>query len=230
MLSEKRNILNLRNNEQKEEETLKINCINGYFLDESKKLCVCNEGYKTSENISITNGFIDKCNEKINSNEETILYEKEQKEQVTIEIGKTSSKVIIIYVCLIILILVLITWIIFKITKKIRKYCCCLIKTNKKKDNKKKKINKKNEEASYENTSEDNSENNKKDKKINKSFASKNNTLKTLNSNKQFYICEGNGDVLMEIKHNIKLTNILLKNQKDNKVENKENKEEIEKK
>jgi hypothetical protein len=230
MLSEKRNILNLRNNEQKEEETLKINCINGYFLDESKKLCVCNEGYKTSENISITNGFIDKCNEKINSNEETILYETEQKEQVTIEIGKTSSKVIIIYVCLIVLILVLITWIIFKITKIIRKYCCCLIKTNKKKDNKKKKINKKNEEASYENSSEDNSENNKKDKKINKSFASKNNTLKTLNSNKQFYICEGNGDVLMEIKHNIKLTNILLKNQKDNKVENKENKEEIEKK
>ncbi len=230
MLSEKRNILNLRNNEQKEEETLKINCINGYFLDESKKLCVCNEGYKTSENISITNGFIDKCNEKINSNEETILYEKEQKEQVTIEIGKTSSKIIIIYVCLIILILVLITWIIFKISKKIRKYCCCLIKTNKKKDNKKKKINKKNEEASYENTSEDNSENNKKDKKINKSFAGKNNTLKTLNSNKQFYICEDNGDVLMEIKNNIKLTNILLKNQKDNKVENKENKEEIEKK
>ena len=103
-------------------------------------------------------------------------------------------------------------------------------KKRKKKRIKKKKINKKNEEASYENTSEDNSENNKKDKKINKSFASKNNTLKTLNSNKQFYICEGNGDVLMEIKHNIKLTNILLKNQKDNKVENKEDKEEIEKK
>ncbi len=229
MLSEKRNIFNLRNNEQKKEEEIqKINCINGYFLDESKTLCICNEGYKTSENISIKNGFTEKCNEKINSNEETILSEKEQIEQVTIEIGKTSSKVIIIYVCLIILILVLITWIICKIIKKIRKYCCCLFKTNKKKDNKKKKINKKNEEVSSENTSEDNY--NKKDKKINKSFTSKNNILKTLNSNKQFYICEGNGDVLMEIKHNIKLTNILLKNQKDNKVENKEDKEEIEKK
>jgi hypothetical protein len=66
MLSEKRYIFNLRNNEQKEEEILKINCINGYFLDESKTLCIYNEGYKTSENISITNGFIDKCNETIN--------------------------------------------------------------------------------------------------------------------------------------------------------------------
>ncbi len=206
MSSEKIEKNNLRKIEQEEIPTIKINCINGYFPEGIETICICNEGYTTSEKATFTNGILDKCNEKINSNGnvENINYDySENISNITYEKGKMTAKSIIFYICLIVLIVILITWLSFKIAKKIKKYCFCCCEN---KENKDKKIKKKVEEESVrtnEHLKKNQIQKKKKEENMNQSFTTENNPLKMLNSKGKFYICEENGNVLMEINNKL---------------------------
>lgn len=216
MSSEKYHKNNLRI-EQEEIQSIKLNCINGYFPQGTDTICICNEGYTTSKEPRYTNGFLDKCNEKISSSEnvENIIYEySEENVNVIYEKGKMSVKSIIFYICLIILIVILITWLSCKILKKIKKYCfcclcCCCLSKKKKKKNK----TKVEEESvkSYENSNKNKNQNKKKNENINQSFTTEVNPLKMLNSKRTFYICQENGNVIMEIKNKL-IPNAVIQN------------------
>ena len=217
MSSEKIEKNNLRKIEQEEIPTIKINCINGYFPEGIETICICNEGYTTSEKATFTNGILDKCNEKINSNGnvENINYDySENISNITYEKGKMTAKSIIFYICLIVLIVILITWLSFKIAKKIKKYCFCCCCLCKNKGNKNKKIKKKVEEESVgssEYSKKNQIQKKKKEENVNQSFTTENNPLKMLNSKGKFYICEENGNVLMEIKNKL-IPNMIVPN------------------
>ena len=208
MSSEKIYKNNLRIIEQEEIPTVKLNCINGYFPEGIETICICNEGYTNSEEATFTNGMLDKCNEKINAtdNFENINYDYSENvsiSNVIYESGKMSIKSIIFYICLIILIVILITWLSFKIAKKIKKYCFCCCEN---KENKDKKIKKKVEEESVrtnEHLKKNQIQKKKKEENMNQSFTTENNPLKMLNSKGKFYICEENGNVLMEINNKL---------------------------
>ena len=208
MSSEKIYKNNLRIIEQEEIPTVKLNCINGYFPEGIETICICNEGYTNSEEATFTNGMLDKCNEKINAtdNFENINYDYSENvsiSNVIYESGKMSIKSIIFYICLIILIVILITWLSFKIAKKIKKYCFCCCEN---KENKDKKIKKKVEEESVrtnEHLKKNQIQKKKKVENMNQSFTTENNPLKMLNSKGKFYICEENGNVLMEINNKL---------------------------
>ena len=114
----------------------KINCINGYFIDNS--ICVCNEGFTTSLEIKINeDGSINKCDISIkkNNNEN---YEK-----------KSNFLSFILKLLPFFLIAIVFIWIFIKIWLKCKK--------NKKNSNKKNKnnnkINKKNNFDEIESTS-----------------------------------------------------------------------------
>ena len=114
----------------------KINCINGYFIDNS--ICVCNEGFTTSLEIKINeDGSINKCDISIkkNNNEN---YEK-----------KSNFLSFILKLLPFFLIAIVFLWIFIKIWLKCKK--------NKKNSNKKNKnnnkINKKNNFDEIESTS-----------------------------------------------------------------------------
>ena len=221
MSSEKIDKNNLRKIEQEEIATIKINCINGYFPEGIETICICNEGYTTSEKATFTNGILDKCNEKINSNGnvENINYDySENISNITYEKGKMTAKSIIFYICLIVLIVILITWLSFKIAKKIKKYCFCCCCLCKNKGNKNKKIKKKVEEESVgssEYSKKNQIQKKKKEENVNQSFTTENNPLKMLNSKGKFYICEENGNVLMEIKNKL-IPNMIVPNLNQN--------------
>ena len=209
MSSEKIYKNNLRIIEQEEIPTVKLNCINGYFPEGIETICICNEGYTNSEEATFTNGMLDKCNEKINAtdNFENINYDYSENVSISnniiYETGKMSVKSIIFYICLIILIVILITWLSFKIAKKIKKYCFCCCEN---KVNKDKKIKKKVEEESVgssEYSKKNQIQKKKKEENVNQSFTTENNPLKMLNSKGKFYICEENGNVLMEINNKL---------------------------
>ena len=115
----------------------KINCINGYFIDNS--ICVCNEGFTTSLEIKINeDGSINKCDISIkkNNNEN---YEK-----------KSNFLSFILKLLPFFLIAIVFIWIFIKIWVKCKKN---KENSNKKNKNNNNKINKKNNFDEIESTS-----------------------------------------------------------------------------
>ena len=115
----------------------KINCINGYFIDNS--ICVCNEGFTTSLEIKINeDGSINKCDISIkkNNNEN---YEK-----------KSNFLSFILKLLPFFLIAIVFLWIFIKIWLKCKKN---KENSNKKNKNNNNKINKKNNFDEIESTS-----------------------------------------------------------------------------
>ena len=115
----------------------KINCINGYFIDNS--ICVCNEGFTTSLEIKINeDGSINKCDISIkkNNNEN---YEK-----------KSNFLSFILKLLPFFLIAIVLIWIFIKIWLKCKKN---KENSNKKNKNNNNKINKKNNFDEIESTS-----------------------------------------------------------------------------
>ena len=144
----------------------KINCINGYFIDNS--ICVCNEGFTTSLEIKINeDGSINKCDISIkkNNNEN---YEK-----------KSNFLSFILKLLPFFLIAIVFLWIFIKIWLKCKK--------NKKNSNKKNKnnnkINKKNNFDEIESTSRNFNNSNLNKKNFNNNNNNKNIQRKNYNNN-----------------------------------------------
>ena len=144
----------------------KINCINGYFIDNS--ICVCNEGFTTSLEIKINeDGSINKCDISIkkNNNEN---YEK-----------KSNFLSFILKLLPFFLIAIVLIWIFIKIWLKCKK--------NKKNSNKKNKnnnkINKKNNFDEIESTSRNFNNSNLNKKNFNNNNNNKNIQRKNYNNN-----------------------------------------------
>ena len=145
----------------------KINCINGYFIDNS--ICVCNEGFTTSLEIKINeDGSINKCDISIkkNNNEN---YEK-----------KSNFLSFILKLLPFFLIAIVLIWIFIKIWLKCKKN---KKNSNKKNKNNNNKINKKNNFDEIESTSRNFNNSNLNKKIFNNNNNNKNIQRKNYNNN-----------------------------------------------
>ncbi len=146
----------------------KINCINGYFIDNS--ICVCNEGFTTSLEIKINeDGSINKCDISIkkNNNEN---YEK-----------KSNFLSFILKLLPFFLIAIVFIWIFIKIWLKCKKNKKNSNKNSNKNNNNK--INKKNNFDEIESTSRNFNNSNLNKKNFNNNNNNKNIQRKNYNNN-----------------------------------------------